>query len=101
MKTKQDNLALQLLKAKQTFTFKACEMNDIREQVKIAKKNLAAAIAPSPQRRRAARPTPDLSNLQDSTPDPIEPTVKITLQEFNLMSPAHKMKFVKSGGKII
>jgi hypothetical protein len=27
--------------------------------------------------------------------------VKITLQEFNLMTPAHKMKFVKSGGKII
>jgi hypothetical protein len=44
MKTNQDTLALQLLKAKQTFTFKACEMNDIREQVKIAKRTLAEAL---------------------------------------------------------
>jgi hypothetical protein len=89
MNTNQDTLALQLLKAKQTFTFKACEMNEIRHQVKLAKKNLAAATAPSPRRHQATNPSP-------------APFIKsMSLEAFNAMTPAHKMKFVKSGGKII
>jgi hypothetical protein len=89
MNTTQETLALQLLKAKQTFTFKACEMNEIRHQVKLAKKNLAAATAQSSQRRRATNPSP-------------APSIKsMTLKAFNAMTPTHRMKFVKSGGKII
>ncbi len=101
MNTIQDTLALQLLKAKQTFTFKACEMNEIRHQVKLAKKNLAAAIAPSSQRRRAAKPTPVLSNMQDSTPDPTAPSIiSMSLEAFNAMTPHKRMSFIKEGGKI-
>jgi hypothetical protein len=87
MNTNQDTLALQLLKAKQTFTFKACEMNEIRHQVKLAKKNLAAATAQSSQRHQATKPAPSIKSM--------------SLEAFNAMTPTHRMKFVKSGGKII
>jgi hypothetical protein len=89
MNTNQDTLALQLLKAKQTFTFKACEMNEIRHQVKLAKKNLAAATAPSSQRRHQA-----------TNPSPAPSIKSMTLEAFNAMTPHKRMSFIKEGGKI-
>jgi hypothetical protein len=90
------------LKRDKSETLATLKKQSVALKAKLAElKEIQAAIAPSPQRRRAAKPTPVLSNLQDSTPDPTAPSIKsMSLEAFNAMTPHKRMSFIKEGGKI-
>jgi hypothetical protein len=75
-----------------------------------APKPSAAASKPAPVIHRAkptstaskpSTPAPSAPSANITAKDFIKPDQSMTLAEFNKMKPAEKMRFVKSGGKIV
>jgi small-conductance mechanosensitive channel len=78
------------LKRDKSETLATLKKQSVALKAKLAElKEIQAAIAPSPRRHQATNPSPP-------------PFIKsMSLEAFNAMTPTHRMKFVKSGGKII
>jgi hypothetical protein len=76
------------LKRDKSETLATLKKQSVALKAKLAElKEIQAATAQSSQRHQATKPAPFIKSM--------------TLKAFNAMTPTHRMKFVKSGGKIV